>query len=158
MGTSGRHRPYHTCVVPRPHQDEWVRRAHQQVGIEAFGSWVSVALVVPREKLPEMVTLGTLRAAVPALRMVLDDATLEVVVSAVGERPVVQRLPAGCRVLPPPEWERAHLAANRVLVVVSFRRWAQVGPGAGALATGSHVGGRPAPVVRWVLGVPPWMS
>ena len=50
------------------------------MGIEALGSWVSVALVVPRNKLPDMVTLGTLRAAVPALRMVLDDATLEVVV------------------------------------------------------------------------------
>ena len=52
---------YHTLIVPRPHQDVWVRRAHQQMGVEASGSWVSVALVVPRDKLPELITLKALR-------------------------------------------------------------------------------------------------
>ena len=144
---------YHVFVVPRPHQEEWVRRAHQQVGIEDPDCWVSVALVVPRDKLPETLTLKVVREAVPALRAVLDDATLEVVVSAVGERPVLQRVPAGCRLLPPEEWESAHLAINRVLVVASFRRRVGVGLGAGTSVAGT--GTRPAPVTRWVLGTPP---
>jgi hypothetical protein len=136
--------PYHVFVVPRPHHTEWMQRAHRQVSIEGTGAWVSVALVIARDKLPAVITPGALRVCVPALGAVLDDSSLEVVMSAVGERPVLQRLPAGGKTLPPAEWEQAHLQVNRVLLVMSFRRWA-----------GSGADRRPAPLARWVMGAPP---
>ena len=78
-----------------------MQRAHRQVGVEAMAAWVSVALVVPREKVPETLTVEAVRRAVPAVGTVLDDATLEVAVAAIGERPVLNRLPAGEKKLPP---------------------------------------------------------
>ena len=132
--------PYHVFVVPRPHQEEWMQRAHRQVGVEAMAAWVSVALVVPREKVPETLTVEAVCRAVPAVGAVLDDATLEVAVAAIGKRPVLNRLPAGEKKLPPAQWEQAHMPLSRVLVVVSFRR---------------ADGPRPAPRAQWIMGTPP---
>ena len=70
----------------------------------------------------------------------LGDSTLEVVLSAVGERPLLKRVPAGHKKLPPAEWEQAYLPINQVLMVVSFRRCR---------------GNRPTPRLQWVMGTPP---
>ena len=129
---------YMVLVPPRPHLVEWFTRARQQVAVEAPGTWISVCCVVPREKCGGTLDLASLRKLVPQAVAVLDDATLEVRVAAVGERPPVVRVPAAERVLPPREPERAQLPRSRVLVVVSFRRReGQCGPATGRWIRGS---------------------
>ena len=46
--------PYHVVVLPRPHLDVWMRRVHQQLAMEAGGSVITVAVVVPRDRCPQV--------------------------------------------------------------------------------------------------------
>ena len=113
---------YHLLVPPRPHLAEWFGRARQQLAVESPGAWISICCVVPRERCAPLVDLAAIKRMVPQAESVLTDSSLEVRVTAVGERAPVVRVPAGLRQLPPPELEHARLPLNRVLVVVSFRR------------------------------------
>ena len=133
-------REYNLLVLPRPHQQTWVERAHKQLGLEAAGSWLCMLFIVPREACPAMLTEAALCRLVPSLTSVLGDAALEVRAVAVGERPAVVRVPAGIRILPPPQWEPGYLPLSRVLLAVSFRR---------------HSGLKPPFHGRWVRGTAP---
>ena len=114
--------PYHLVVPPRPHLQVWFTRAHQQLSQELPDTWVTVCCVVPRDQCAQQWDLPALRRAVPQAEAIWADATLEVRVAAVGERPAIVRVPAAVLELPPPQWEGGLLARNRVLLCVSFRR------------------------------------
>ena len=131
--------PYHLVVLPRPHQAAWLERGRQQVPFETAGSVISVLCIVSREHCPVHWDEEALRRALPGVASLLADQSLEVHVTAVGERPPLRRVPATTRQLPPSMWEIAHLALNRVLLVVSFAR---------------RVGPTSTPLGRW-LGEPP---
>ena len=131
--------PYHLLVPPRPHQAAWLERSRQQLALEVAGMIISVMCIVERDRCPEVWDVDALRRALPGTAALVDDPALEVHVTAIGERPRLRRIPAACRQLPPPSWEPAFLALDRVLVVVSV-----------ALQSGP-----PAPMLgRW-LGPPP---
>ena len=133
---------YHVVVPPRPHQASWLSRAHQQVALEGAGAEFTVCCVVPRDGCGPTLDGATVRRLLPAAGALLDDPGLEVQVLAIGERPPLQRVPAHAdsRQLPPPSWESAFLAVNRVLVLVRFRRMS---------ASGVRF------QCRWIRGSPP---
>ena len=114
-------RPYHVVVPPRPHVEVWLQRARQQLAVEAVGSWITMAVVVPREKCPQVWEEAALRRVLPQAAAVLDDKKLEVRAVAVGERPPVIRVPADAHQLPPPRWESGLLPHTKVLMFLSFR-------------------------------------
>ena len=133
--------PYHLVVPPRPHVEKLLLRAQTQLPLECPRSWVSVAVIVPRESCPESWTLAGMRRALPQAIPVLEDPSLEVRVVAIGERAHVVRVPADVKELPPPRWESGLLARDRVLVFINFRQ---------------HVGAdRPPPSAFWLRGPPP---
>ena len=132
--------PYHLVVPPRPHVASWLERARLQLPLEALGSWVTVSAIVPRELCPPVWSTSAVLRALPHLQPLLNDPTLEVRLTALGERPSLVRIPADVQVLPPPRWEAALLARDRVLVFISFRR---------------HGGQRPLPLLQWLRGPPP---
>ena len=111
--------PYHLVVPPRPHQAAWLTRSRQQLAFEATGTVVSVCCIVDRANCPPLWDEEALRRALPSVAALLADATLEVHVTAIGERPPLRRVPASSRQLPPAAWVPAHLASNKVLLVVS---------------------------------------
>ena len=118
--------PYHLVVPPRPHVEKWLRRARLQLPVELAGTWVSVAMIVPREACPEVWSAAGVRRALPQVALLLDDPALEVRVAAVGERAHVVRVPADAKELPLPQWKAGLLVRDRVLVFVSFRLFAGV--------------------------------
>ena len=128
---------YTMLVQPRPHLAEWFGRARQQLAVEAPGSWISVCCVVPRERCSESLDKAAVRRMVPQAAGVLDDASLEVRVTAIGERPLVLRIPATEQQLPPQKPALARLPRDRVLVVVSFKQSTE---------------GHPALAGRWIRG------
>ena len=130
---------YHLVVPPRPHNSVWLPRARQQLLLEACGTWITVLLVVDRSKCPATWTPATLAHALPHATPILQDPALEVRIAAVGERPPLVRVPANAKTLPPPHWETALLAHDRVLLAISFR---------------GHAGTPPPMSARW-LGQPP---
>ena len=135
--------PYHVVVPPRRHVARWLERARAQLPLEALGTWVTVAIVVPRAACPQKWSSDAVLQAAPQLAALVHDPTVEVKVKAVGERPMMLRIPADVKELPPPKWERAQLAMDRVLLLVSFRR--------------HH--GAPLPVaVAWLRDSPPVMA
>ncbi len=101
----------------------------------------SVCAVVDRDKCPTMLDAAALRRLLPQAGALLSDTTLEVQVAAVGERPRLIRVPAGELELPTSKWETAFLAANKVLVVIYFRRHG----GAAVPPTACWMRGSPAP-------------
>ncbi len=111
-----------TSSSPRPHLQRWLDRCHQQLAVEAQKAVFSVCAVVDRDKCPTKLDAAALRRLLPQAGGLLSDMTLEVQVAAVGERPRLIRVPAGELELPPSNWETAYFAANKVLVVISFRR------------------------------------
>ena len=117
--------PYHLVVPPRPHLQVWFQRAHQQLSHEAPATWVTVCCVVPRDQCAQHWDLSAVRRAAPQAETILTDPALEVRVAAVGERPLIVRVPAHVQELPPPSWEGGLLARNRVLLCISFRRRAE---------------------------------
>lgn len=66
--------------------------------------------------------VADLRRALPQAKVLFDSPDLAVSVTAVGERPVVLRLPSKPGQLPPAEWETARLDASKVLVAITFWR------------------------------------
>ena len=131
--------PCHIVVLPRPHQAQWLARGRQQLPVEAEGTVISVLCIVDRSNCPPQWDGTSLRRALPGASVLLDDPGVAVHITAIGERPPLRRVPAGCRQLPPPTWEDAYLALNRVLLVVSFA---------------CHAGPSSLPFGRW-LGEPP---
>ena len=132
---------YHIVIPPRPHQASWLTRAHQQVALEGTQAEFTVCCIVPRDRCSDL-DIGTLRRLLPAIGPIVEDSRLEDQVLAVGERPPLVRVPAhsDVRQFPPSSWEPAYLAANRVLLLVRFRR---------LLPNGSRF------VARWLRGTPP---
>ena len=114
--------PCHLVVPPRRHFARLLERAQAQLPLEAFNTWVTVSVVVPRAVCPQEWTTQAVLKAVPQLEALVKDPSVEVRVTAVGERPLMLRVPADVRELPPPKWEKSQLAKDRVLVFVSFRR------------------------------------
>ena len=98
--------PYHLVVPPRPHLQVWFQRAHQQLSHEASATWITVCCVVPRDQCAQHWDLSALRRAVPQAEMIWADPMLEVRVAAVGERPLIVRVPAHVQELPPPKLGR----------------------------------------------------
>ena len=133
--------PCHLVVPPRPHVARWLERARLQLQVEAVGTWMTVAIIVPRRSCPTSWTSSTVVQAVPQLDALVADPTLEVKVRALGERPPIVRVPANVMELPA-RWEAAQLAQDRVLVFVSFKR---------------HAGPRVAVQAEWLRGPPPAM-
>ena len=130
---------YHLVVHPRPHQAAWLERSRQQLAMEASGTVITVLCVVARELCPLHWDEATLVRALPGTAVLLGDTTMEVHITAIGERPLLRRVPATCRQLPPTAWEAAHLALNRVMLAVSITK--RSGPSS-------------LPLGRW-LGEPP---
>ena len=128
---------YHLLVPPRPHMAEWFSRIKQQVAMEAPGTWITVFCVVPRARCSAQLDGNTLSQFIPQAAGILSDPSLEVRVSAVGERAPVLRVPANVRQLPPSTWDSGRLPLDRVLVAVSLRR---------------HPGTAPRPVGHWIRG------
>ncbi len=93
-------------------------RAKQHL-VEAPGVWIHVCSVVPRDRSAAVLDLQKL---VPQAFEILNDHTLEVCVSAIGERAPIVRILAGVRQLPAPSPEADRLPLSLVLAVVSFRR------------------------------------
>ena len=58
--------PCHFFVPPRPHQAEWLGRAHQQLSVEAPGSEITVACIVPRGEWSTTLEASTVRRLLPA--------------------------------------------------------------------------------------------
>jgi hypothetical protein len=119
---------------------QWLDRCHQQLAVKTEKAVFSLCAVVDREKCPAALDVAALRRLLPQAGALLSDTTLEVQVAAVGERPRLIRVPAGEVELPPTKWETAYLAANKVLVVISFRR---------------HGGAAVPPAACWVRGALP---
>ena len=113
--------PYHLVVPPRPHVESWMRRVRQQLPLEASGTWVSIGVVVPRDRCPQLWDAAALRRAVPSAGILLEDPTLEIRLVAIGERAAVVRVPADQLVLPPPRWEHGLLPRDRVLLFLNVR-------------------------------------
>ena len=132
--------PYHILVPPRPHLETWLRRIRQQVPLEAAGTWVTMAIVVPRDRCPLSWDVAALRRAVPQAAVLFDDPSLEIRVAAVGARPVILRVPADSMVLPPPSWEPGLLPRDRVMLFLSVRMLQ---------------GDRMALTCRWLRDTPP---
>ena len=118
----------HLFVVPRPHQAMWMQRVQMQLGLEEIRTWIIVALVMSRSDCPKVLEEAAMRRLIPSIGPLLDSPSVEVRVVAIGERPALVRVPANERTLPPAQWEAAHLPRNRLLVVVSVRRHADVAP------------------------------
>ena len=133
--------PCHLVVPPRPHVARWLERARMQLQVEAVGTWVTVAIIVPRRSCPTTWTSPTVLQALPQLDALVADPHLEVRIKAFGERPPIVRIPANVKELPT-QWEAAQLARDRVLVFVSFKR---------------HAGPRVAVQAEWLRGPPPAM-
>ena len=135
--------PYHVVVPPRRHFARLLERARAQLPLEALGTWMTVAIVVPRAACPQKWSSEAVLQAAPQILALTQDPAMEVRVKAVGERPMMLRVPADVKELPPPKWERAQLAMDRVLLLVNFRR--------------HH--GAPLPVaVDWLRDPPPVMA
>ena len=132
--------PCHIFVPPRPHLASWLQRCQQQASMEAPGTQLSVCCIVPRERCPDRFDAGAIRKLIPQAAALLDDPELVIRLLAVGERPPLVRVPATERQLPPQRWEAAHLARNRVLVVLTISR---------------HSGPRVAPSGVWIRGMLP---
>lgn len=132
--------PYHLVVPPRRHFARLVDRARLQLPMEAFNSWLTLTFVVPRSACPQTWTTPAVLQALPQLEPLLADPNLEVRVVAVGERPLVVRIPADVQELPPPRWESGQLAVDRVLIFVSIR---------------SNCGERVTVAPRWLREPPP---
>jgi hypothetical protein len=135
--------PKHLLVLPRPHQVAWLERSRLQLPIEAPGTAISVCCIVDRSLCADAWDAEAVRRALPGSAQLLKDTEVEVSVTAVGERPILRRVPAHEKTLPPPRWERAHLALNRVLLVVTMRLRAGRPP-----ATSTSLG-------HWAFGIPP---
>ena len=136
QGASG----YHLLIPPRPHQGEWLRRACDQLPLEAPGSVVTVCCIADRGLCPEAWDADAVRRALPGLAPVLALPEVDVRVAAVGERPPLRRVPASTQQLPPPVWETARLALSRVMLLVTLARR---GPGTTPFGA------------RWIRGRPP---
>ena len=133
--------PSHFFVAPRPHQDRWLQRVQRQVAVEAPGSIFTICIVVPRAKVTGVMDTSVLRQLVPAAGHILDDQSLAVTATLVAERPLLRRVPAGPgKVLPPPEWEKAYLPLDQVLLLLQVRQRAE---------------GRRAFHSRWIRGEQP---
>ena len=77
--------PYHLVVPPRPHVATWLERARLQLQVEASGTWVTVGIIVPREHCPPVWSTTAAVQALPHLQPLLNDMTLEVRLTAVGD-------------------------------------------------------------------------
>ena len=81
------------------------------------------------------------RELLPAASRLLDDKSLSITATLVGERPPLRRVPAGGeKSLPPREWETAYLPINRLLLLLQVRLRSE---------------GRRAFYGRWIRGAPP---
>ena len=132
--------PYHVVVPPRPHVEVWMQRARQQLVVEGPGTWITMAVVVPRDRCPQVWDEAALRRVLPQAVGVLEDKNLEVRAVAVGERPPVMRVPADMHQLPPPRWDSGLLPSTKVLLFLSFR---------------VKLGDRPPLTCRWLRDPPP---
>ena len=128
---------YHIVVPPRPHLASWLQRCHNQLAVESPAARFSVCCIVSREACPADLTATAIRRLVPQAEALLQDPTVELYASALGERPPIIRVPATERQLPPSAWEHAQLPRNKVLLVLQFRR---------------HSGRPVSPAGRWVRG------
>jgi hypothetical protein len=136
----GRSGPYHLVVPPRPHVSRWLERARQQLPLEDAGAAITVCAVAKRNGCAPSMDVTELRRWLPWAADTLDDPKVQVSVAAVGERPLVLRLPEGGRSLPPSPWETTRLDADRILVAITLTR-----------CTSERL-----PVAfHWVLGSPP---
>ena len=130
----------HIVVPLRTHLQRWLDRSHQQLVVEAENTVISVCAVVDRDRGPATFDTVAMRRLLPQAAALFADPELEVQVAFIGERPRLIRVPAGELNLPPSKWEAAYMAANKVLVVVAFRR---------------HGGPAVEPVGCWLRGAPP---
>ena len=132
--------PYHVVVPPRPHVARWLERARQQLPVEDPGAVVTVCAIAKRAGSESGMDVAARRRWLPWAQDALDDPRIRVSVVAAGERPLMLRLPADGRKLPPEVWEQARLDADRVLVAVSVSRC---------------VVNRPPVTFQWIMGQPP---
>ena len=134
--------PYHLLIPPRPHLSSWLQRCLQQLPMEAPGTHITVCCVVPRDACSGPVDQQLLRRLLPQAAPLFNDRSLHITASLVGERPPLIRVPAHTedRVLPPLQWEAAHLPRGKVLLLLHFHQ-VDAPP--------------PAPSGRWVRGTLP---
>ena len=126
--------------------------------MESPAARFTVWCVVSRDACPASFDAAAIRRLLPQAEPLLKDPNIAMRAIALGERPPVIRVPSTEMQLPPQVWESAHLARNRVLVVLHFHR--QVDPS--AAPTGGWIRGElpppspsPLELLRLELMLPP---
>ena len=114
--------PYHLVVPPRPHQGAWLERAVQQLPLEDPESAITVCCILDRAACPDAWTREALCQSLPCCAPLVKAPNVQVRAAAVGERPPLLRVPANGKQLPPPKWDDARLAQNRVLLLLSIQQ------------------------------------
>lgn len=125
----GRLQPTHLVVPPREHLSRWAKVVARQLQLESEGTLLTVCVRVKRADLADTWP-SALRALPAELRAAADATDVRTQLSAVGWRVPLLRIPASCRTLPPPEWERGWLPRDSVLLLCTMQR-VEAGSGGG---------------------------